>query len=579
MSWISDIAGDVVGAAGDLAEDALGVAGDAASALADGIVATAEGAYSVAENVVDGVQSIGEFIGEYSDVLGMIVNPMGFLAGEVAGYIASNIDWIKDPIDLLQGDTDPIQALCEEWKSISDELAGVASTLAAGSKMSADSWQGDAGQKYRKVAASFAKLLTKSASLARSAADRINTVGNLVSEARSEVIEMVFDCLERCVRIMYMALAAAVFSLGGSIAAGIAAIVREAVSTVREVEERLERLDAEVGSALEGLAEVESAFLTIQRTLEQASQNVRNPRSAGTETPGRRPAPARSHAGSGRRPSTGGHSGTGGYGSGSDPAGSGSHSGAPGGGSAGGGGPSGGGASGGGGPSGGGGGGEPEEPTEEDKAEKADKVDDSEAAVTDLPDGSKVLHPYLVASITDAQWEAMAQNIPRELWEAMAADPDAIPPELAQFAPDDLADRFPSNAPDWEPPLGEDGRPKPTGAVIPADLVPYMTPEMERTVADFDMEAGKEAWEQENLTEEERLRDDLKEAKTPEEKVVILERLDQIHEAEEARQEAEAAREAEEEAAERAAEGTGYDDGLGSIGEQVRQIFRPAQPL
>ncbi|WP_192907055.1 WXG100 family type VII secretion target [Glycomyces paridis] len=559
---ILDIAGDVIGAAGDLAEDAIDAAGDAASTLADGIVATAEGAYDVAAGVVDGVRSVGGFIGEYADLLGMIVNPMGFITGEVVGYLASEIDWVRDPIDLLQGDTDPIQALVEEWKGISDELAGVAANLAAGARSSADAWDGDAGRRFRKVAGAFAKLLAKAASLARSAADRINTVGNLVAEARGEVVEMVFDCLDRCVQIMLGALAASVFSLGASIAAGIVAIVREAVGCMREVRERLDRLESEAGSALEGLAEAESAFAAIRRTLEEASQRVRNPGKAVQDRPDARPRERERE-----RPSTGGRHPTA---EPKDRTEGGSGGGSTGGGGPTGGGSSGGGASGGGGPSGGGGGGGPEEEPEEEPKAPEPEVDDSETAVTELPDGSQAWHPYLVATIPDAEWRAMAESIPREVWEAMAADPDSIPPELAKYAPDDLKDAFPSNDPDWEPPLDEDGRPKPTGAQIPKELMQYVTPGMREAIADFDLAAGKEAWRQEHLTEEQRLREDLKEAETPEEKVRILERLDQIHEADEARREAE---DAEREAAALEEE---YADAFGA---QDEPPVRTAEPL
>ena len=102
----------------------------------------------------------------------------------------------------------------------------------------------------------------------------------------------------------------------------------------------------------------------------------------------------------------------------------------------------------------------------------------------------------------------MAESIPREKWEEMAKHPENVPPELAKHAPEDLKGKFPSNAPDWKPPLDENGRPKPTGAEIPADLVQYMTPGMNQAIEDFDAEAGEEAWEQEHLTEEQRQSDD-----------------------------------------------------------------------
>lgn len=560
-NWVDDRIEDVGDAVGDVAGTAADIAGGVVSVHADMLNAAGDAVVGIAEGVMNGVQSVGEFIGQYGELLTMLINPFAYISGQVLQYLME-IEWIKEPIDLLQGDTGPIEDLVNEWTEIGERLASIGQALVRGAKSSHECWEGDAGEKYRKIADAFSKSLVKGGGVARSAADRINTIGNLVAEARSDVIDKVFSCLGNCALIVAGALAASVISLGASIAAAITLIITEAVSTMSEIQERLDQLESDVNEALQGLQESERAFQELETSWTQAAANIRNPGSdASTPTPKEKPE-KQEETGGGGGGSTGGGSGSGsGGGSGSG--------------------------------SGGGGGGQPEEEPEEEQQEQEPEVDDSEAAVTELPDGSKVLHPYLTATIPDEEWRQMAESIPREKWEEMAEDPESIPPELAKYAPDDLKEKFPSNDPDWEPPLGEDGRPKPMGAQIPADLVQYMTPGMDQAVEDFDMEAGKEAWEQEHLSEEQRLRDDLAEAETPEEKVEILERLDQIDQAEEAAEKAEEARESEAET--RPDDGerdeTGrvavqpapdeYEDALGGPGEPLdtARATRAAEPL
>jgi hypothetical protein len=508
---VGNAVGDVVGGAAGAVVDVASSAGAAALRTTGDVVS---GIYDGLQWVTDGaIDAIG-------DVISMAIDVFLFVPGQIIGYLDS-IKELQSPIDLLQCDADAIKKLIEDWKKIGADVTAIGEALESGSRSSNDCWEGDAGDTFRDIASAFAESLLKAGGEAAGASGTIDAIAQIVAEGRAEVLEKIADTVETCSWIMAGALQFAVaFPL--AIPLAINEINNRASTAYSEVEARLGQLDSDVSAALGDLAQLETGFAELETIWTQSAENIRNAGSNGTGD---------DTSGSDKKGQTDGG----------------------GGGSTGGGGSSGGGGS----PGGGGGGGQPEEEPKEEKPEEA--VDDSETAVTDMPDGSKVLDPYLVATIPEEEWKAMAEAIPPEKWEEIAAnDPESIPPELAKFAPDHLKDKFPSNDPDWKPPLDENGNPKPVGANIPADLVQYMTPGMEQSIQDFDVEAGKEAWEQQNLDEEQLLRQDLEEAETDAEKVAIHERLDEIQQQQEAEAEAEAAAETDTSEAERSETATQF---------------------
>lgn len=126
---------------------------------------------------------------------------------------------------------------------------------------------------------------------------------------------------------------------------------------------------------------------------------------------------------------------------------------------------------------------------------------DGRIPVMNLPNDDVALHPWLISTIPGDEWERMVRSMPPELWKKLAAEnPHAIPPELAEHAPEHLVNSFPCNAPGWEPPLGPDGRPKPF-AVFNPELAEHMSPDMERAIEDYETAEGKKAWEARNSEE------------------------------------------------------------------------------
>ncbi|MEU6860395.1 hypothetical protein AB0B28_16180 [Glycomyces sp. NPDC046736] len=495
------LGGMVGGAVGDVVGGAAGAVVDVASSAGAAALRTTG---DVVSGIYDGLQwATDGAIDAIGDVISMAIDVFLFVPGQIIGYLDS-IKELQSPIDLLQCDADAIKQLIEDWKKIGTELTNIGNALESGSGSSNDCWEGDAGDTFRDIASAFADSLLKAGGLATGASGTIDAIAQIVAEGRAEVLEKIADTVETCSWIMAGALQFAVaFPL--AIPLAINEINSRANEAYSEVEARLGQLESDVSAALGDLAELENGFSELEGVWTQSAENIRNAGARGDGT------------GSDKKGSTdtgggGGSSGGGSSGGGGSP-------------------------SGGGGGSPSGGGGQPEEEPKEE--EPKEEVDDSETAVTDMPDGSKVLDPYLVATIPEEEWQAMAEAIPPEKWEEIAAnDPESIPPELAKFAPDHLKDKFPSNAPDWKPPVDENGDPKPVGANIPADLVQYMTPGMEQAIEDYDAEAGKEAWEQQNLDEEQLLRRDLEAAETDAEKVAIHERLDDLHQQQEAEAEA-----------------------------------------
>ncbi|THV41921.1 WXG100 family type VII secretion target [Glycomyces buryatensis] len=508
---VADTAGDVANAGfdavgldtvGDIANAGIDAAGVVASIPASVNGALLHGAADVVNGINEGLTWLAEgAIDAVGDLISMAIDAFLWVPGQIIGFLDS-IKELQSPIDLLKCDADAIKQLIEDWKKIGTDLTTIGESLESGSTSSNDAWEGDAGDTFREIASAFATSLLKAGELATSASGTIDGIAQIVAEGRAEVIEKITSTVEECTWIMAAALQFAVpFPPGIPIA--INEINDRATTAYGEVEERLGQMESDVDSALQDLSELETGFSDLESVWTQSAENIRN-------------AGAKDDSGSDKK--------------GKDDSGGG------GGGSTGGGGSSGGGGS----PSGGGGGGQPEEePKEEEKPEE--EVDDSETAVTEMPDGSKVLDPYLVATIPEEEWKAMAEAIPPEKWEEIAEnDPESIPPELAKHAPEHLKDKFPSNDPDWKPPLDENGNPKPVGANIPEDLVEYMTPGMDQAIEDYTVEEGKEAWEQQNLDEETLLRQDLEEAETDAERVEIHEQLDELQQQEEAEADAEA---------------------------------------
>lgn len=181
-----------------------------------------KGAY---ESLSDGDFSMGDVTG-VADVglaaLGAFMDPAGALVGAVLGplldWVAANVSFVKEPLDLLLGDPPTIMEYGDGWTRAATELVGQGNRHVEMITGQLSGWTGPAREAYMQSSQLLNESFQKSSQLAEGMGKAVRFAGTVVGILREAVWGVVKELVISLVTNAVIAAAAAIPSLGSSLA-------------------------------------------------------------------------------------------------------------------------------------------------------------------------------------------------------------------------------------------------------------------------------------------------------------------------------------------------------------------------
>ncbi|WP_030161615.1 hypothetical protein [Glycomyces sp. NRRL B-16210] len=183
------------------------------------------------------------------DILAMVMNPLKELMMAGVGFLIEHVGPLRDFLDMLAGDPVSINATKDTWKNIEAALAQAAADLVDDANSMSD-WSSDTAEAYRRTIGDFGDAINAASSASGSIAKYMEVMGIWTAVTRGLVLELICDFVSRVIMYALSALASAWFTMGGSIAAMISAVIAEAIAVIAKLADKIARL----GKAMQGLA-------------------------------------------------------------------------------------------------------------------------------------------------------------------------------------------------------------------------------------------------------------------------------------------------------------------------------------
>ncbi|GLZ80401.1 hypothetical protein Afil01_52080 [Actinorhabdospora filicis] len=225
-----------------------------------------------AANAIVGAGAVG------IEVLDFAIDPLESIVSAGLGFLIEHIAPLRDGLDKVTGDPLAIKSLVTTWANIAKELG----QATADTSKAVPGWTGKAAAAHAGSAAASGAAGSAVAGLAGGMANAVESAGVIVATIRSLVIDLIAWAITKIIEIAFPALALAVPTAGGSIAAAITAVIK----IVADVLGRF-------GTLFKRLAEAVSAWSGKLKALTGKADEARSAVSrldGGMRNPGARPA-------------------------------------------------------------------------------------------------------------------------------------------------------------------------------------------------------------------------------------------------------------------------------------------------
>ncbi len=204
------------------------------------------------------------------DMLAFVANPFKEFIMAGVGFIIEHVDWLREPLEDLTGDPAEISALSTTWANIAQEINDAAVQFQTELE-STGSWEGDAADAYRAVAADFSQALGGAAAAAQGTSQGISYAGILVATVKALVLELICDFTARVIMYLLSALASSWFTFGGSIVAAIGTVVVDAGAVAARIGTKLSELLQSAATFVRKFGDAGSAFGKFAAKLDEAA--------------------------------------------------------------------------------------------------------------------------------------------------------------------------------------------------------------------------------------------------------------------------------------------------------------------
>ncbi|SHG80233.1 WXG100 family type VII secretion target [Streptoalloteichus hindustanus] len=185
-------------------------------------------------------------IGAAAMTVKFAVDPIGTLLAAGVGWLIEHVSFLREPLDALMGDPDEIQQNTEALKNQAKEVRAVADDHKR-AMASFDGWTGQSADAFRATMNKYGEELDSLAETVEGTAKVAAVTGVLVVVLRDIVRDIIAEVIAQLIKGALIALAAAAFTFGASIAGFIGFAVGKCAAVAADIASRIARLTAAFG--------------------------------------------------------------------------------------------------------------------------------------------------------------------------------------------------------------------------------------------------------------------------------------------------------------------------------------------
>jgi uncharacterized protein YukE len=176
------------------------------------------------------------------EVLDVAGDPLGAIGGAGVGWVLGAVSFLREPFDVLKGDSGAVSSSAQSWSGSAGTLSSTADQYRQAAAEQTRSWTGAAADGYRAASNNQADGLSALAQAKQAVSGAMQQGGQAVSEARSVVMDLIKDAVQKIIQICIEALSKSWMTFGASIAEGIAKSVQQAVQTAQKLAQKIQSL-------------------------------------------------------------------------------------------------------------------------------------------------------------------------------------------------------------------------------------------------------------------------------------------------------------------------------------------------
>jgi hypothetical protein len=161
------------------------------------------------------------------DTVAFALDPLAKLISAGLGWLIEHVKFLRWPLDQIAGDPDKIKELADSLHTIGENLRNTATDFDTALKNDITQWQGQAADQFTSVMNGHKTHIDDSGHSVDTVGYVVETTMALIAAVRALFRDIITTVLGDIIATMLIALAAAVFTFGASIAVGVTKCVVE----------------------------------------------------------------------------------------------------------------------------------------------------------------------------------------------------------------------------------------------------------------------------------------------------------------------------------------------------------------
>ncbi|HEY4024624.1 MAG TPA: hypothetical protein VGM75_38470 [Pseudonocardiaceae bacterium] len=176
------------------------------------------------------------------DTVAFALDPLAKLISAGLGWLIEHVQFLRWPLDQIAGNPDAIQGLANQLHTIGQNLRNSANDLDAALKSDITNWQGQAADQFNAAMNGHKTHVDDAGHSVDTVGYVVETTMALIAAVRSLFRDIITTVLGDIIATMLVALAAAVFTFGASIAVGVTKCVIEGTVKVASMMAKLAKI-------------------------------------------------------------------------------------------------------------------------------------------------------------------------------------------------------------------------------------------------------------------------------------------------------------------------------------------------
>ena len=190
------------------------------------------------------------------DTVAFALDPLAKLISAGLGWLIEHVEFLRWPLDQLAGNPDAIQDLANQLHTIGQNLRNSATDFDNALKNDVTKWQGQAADQFTAAMNGHRTHIDDAGHSVDTVGYVVETTMALIAAVRSLFRDIITTVLGDIIATMLVALAAAVFTFGASIAVGVTKCVVEATVQVTSMLAKLAKVGELAGRSASRISEL-----------------------------------------------------------------------------------------------------------------------------------------------------------------------------------------------------------------------------------------------------------------------------------------------------------------------------------